>query len=91
MARSHLLTVVEQKLGPPKRRDGRSAFWSCPFHAGDREPSFKVDLKEPFYRCFGCEARGDVFTFLRDMEGQDFKDTLSLLAPPRLLGAAIPW
>jgi hypothetical protein len=26
---------------------------------------FKVDLREPFFRCFGCDARGDVFTFLR--------------------------
>lgn len=90
-ARSHLLQVVESKLGPPKKKDGRSLFWSCPFHQGDRDPSFKVDLKEPFYRCFGCDARGDVFTFLREIEGRDFKDALRELAPPRLLGAAIPW
>lgn len=90
-ARSHLLQVVEGKLGPPRRKDGRSLFWCCPFHQGDRDPSFKVDLKEPFYRCFGCEARGDVFTFLREIEGRDFKDALRELAPPRLLGAAIPW
>ena len=80
-ARSHLLRVVEEKLGAPKRRDGRSAFWPCPFHAGDRDPSFKVDLKEPFYRCFGCEARGDVFTFLRETEGVAFLDALRELAP----------
>jgi DNA primase len=90
-ARSHLLQVVEEKLGPPVRRMGRSLFWPCPFHAGDREPSFKVDLREPFYRCFGCEAKGDVFTFLRASEGRDFKDVIRELAPPRLLGAAIPW
>ncbi len=90
-ARSHLVRVVEQKLGPAVRTMGRSAFWHCPFHAGDREPSFKVDLKEPFYRCFGCEARGDVFTFLKAVEGVEFKDALRELAPPRLLGAAIPW
>jgi DNA primase len=90
-ARSHLVEVVEAKLGPAKRKDSRSLFWPCPFHAGDRDPSFKVDLKEPFYRCFGCEARGDVFTFLREIEGRDFKDALRELAPPKLLGAAIPW
>lgn len=90
-ARSHLVQVVEQKLGAPVKRDGRSVFWHCPFHQGDRDPSFKVDLKEPFYRCFGCGARGDVFTFLRQSEGVEFKDALRELAPPRLLGAAIPW
>jgi DNA primase len=89
-ARSHLLQVVEEKLGPPKRRMGRSLFWACPFHA-EATPSFKVDTREPFYRCFGCQARGDVFTFLRAMEGVEFKDALRELAPLRLLGAAIPW
>jgi hypothetical protein len=90
-ARSHLLQVVEQKLGPAVRTMGRSMFWACPFHQGDREPSFKVDLREPFYRCFGCGARGDVFTFMRETEGIAFKDALRELAPPKLLGAAIPW
>lgn len=90
-ARSHLLQVVESKLGPHRKRVGRSLFWPCPFHAGDREPSFKVDTREPFFRCFGCGARGDVFTFLRTIEGVEFKDALRELAPPKLLGAAIPW
>lgn len=84
-ARSHLVRVVEEKLGPPKRKMGRSLFWACPFHT-EKSPSFKVDLQEPFYRCFGCGARGDVFTFLRGMEGVEFKDVLRELAPPRLLG-----
>lgn len=79
-ARSHLAQVVEEKLGPAKRRMGRSLFWPCPFHA-DRSPSFKVDLREPFFRCFGCGARGDVFTFLRSFEGIAFKDVLQDLAP----------
>lgn len=88
-ARSHLLRVVEGKLGTGKK-SGRSIWWRCPFHA-ERTPSFKVDLREPYYRCHGCGARGDVFTFLREMEGRDFKDAIRELAPERLLGAAIPW
>jgi hypothetical protein len=89
-ARSHLVQVVVQKLGEPVKHEHRSLWWSCPFHA-ERTASFKVDLHEPYYRCFGCGERGDVFTFLRSMEGQAFKDALRELAPPRLLGAAIPW
>jgi hypothetical protein len=57
----------------------------------DRSPSFKVDTREPFFRCFGCDARGDVFEFLKRIEGVGFKDALRELAPPKLLGAAIPW
>lgn len=80
-ARSQLATVVEEALGPPARTMGRSLFWCCPFHS-ERTPSFKVDKAEPFYRCFGCHARGDVFTFLREMEGRGFRDALLELAPP---------
>lgn len=90
-ARAKLTDVVLDRLGPPKKRDGRSLFWSCPFHGGDRDPSFKVDLHEPFFRCFGCDARGDVFGFLERMDGAGFRDVLRELAPERLLGAAIPW
>lgn len=79
-AKSHLVEVVSQKLGAPKRQDSRSMWWCCPFHS-ERSASFKVDLREPFYRCFGCDARGDVFTFLREIEGRDFKTALGELAP----------
>jgi len=83
--------VVEKHLGPPRKKDGRSLFWHCPFHTGDREASFKVDLREPFFRCFGCDARGDVFAFLKLTDGVEFRDALRELAPEPLLGAAIPW
>lgn len=89
-ARSHLVEVVSARLGPHVKKDGRSLFWRCPFHS-EKSPSFKVDLREPFFRCFGCGERGDVFDFLKRMEGVEFKDALRELAPPRLLGAAIPW
>lgn len=84
-ARSHLLEVVEAKLGAPLRKIGRSLWWRCPFHA-DRTPSFKVDLVEPFFICHGCGEKGDVFNFLARSESLRFKDVLRDLAPaPRLL------
>ena len=88
-ARAQLFDVVASKLGAPVATDRQGAWWRCPFHSED-SPSFKVDTREPFYRCFGCGARGDVFIFLRQIDGDDFKAALQELAPPRLLGAAIP-
>lgn len=85
-AREKLVDVVTDALGAPLKRTSRSLFWRCPFHT-DKSPSFKVDLFEPFYRCFGCEARGDVFTFLAQLESLPFKDVLGQLAPPQALGA----
>lgn len=84
-AKSNMARVALEKLGAPARQDGRSMWWRCPFHS-ERSASFKVDLREPFYRCFGCSARGDVFTFLREFEGVQFKDALRELAPGRELG-----
>lgn len=89
-AKTHLADVVIAKLGAPSKQDGRSLWWCCPFHS-ERTASFKVDRKEPYFVCFGCGARGDVFAFLQRTEGTEFRDALRELAPPKLLGAAIPW
>jgi DNA primase len=80
-AREELADVVWRRLGAPTRREGRSLFWRCPFH-DEQTASFKVDLREPFFRCFGCGARGDVFSFLGQLDGRSFRETLAALAPP---------
>src|SRR6059058_6440724 len=51
----------------------------CPFHE-ERTPSFGIDPAQKVYHCFGCQASGDVFTFVEETEGVDFKGALELLA-----------
>ena len=51
----------------------------CPFHE-ERTPSFGIDPGQKVYYCFGCQAAGDVFTFVQETEGVDFKGALELLA-----------
>jgi DNA primase len=51
----------------------------CPFHE-ERTPSFGIDPTQKVYYCFGCQASGDVFTFVQETEGVDFKGGLELLA-----------
>jgi DNA primase len=51
----------------------------CPFHE-ERTPSFGIDPSQKVYYCFGCQAAGDVFTFVQETEGVDFKGALELLA-----------
>lgn len=84
-AKATLLRVVEERLGPPHEVRQGTPWWRCPFH-GEKSPSFKVDTREPFFRCFGCGARGDVFTFLRDLDGVGFADAIRELAPAAELG-----
>ena len=51
----------------------------CPFHE-ERTPSFGIDPGQKVYYCFGCQASGDLFTFVQETEGVDFKGALELLA-----------
>jgi DNA primase len=62
------------------RRAGASEYVGrCPFH-DERTPSFGVNPIEKVYYCFGCQASGDVFTFVMETEGLDFTGALQTLA-----------
>lgn len=51
----------------------------CPFH-NEKTPSFFVSPNRGNYYCFGCGAKGDIFTFVQEFEGLDFVGSLKLLA-----------
>jgi DNA primase len=65
---------VDLRRAGPARYEGL-----CPFH-DERSPSFGIDPTQKVYHCFGCQASGDVFTFVQETEGVDFKGALELLA-----------
>src|SRR6476619_4954905 len=65
---------TELRRAGPARYEGL-----CPFHE-ERTPSFGIDPTQKVYYCFGCQASGDVFTFVQETEGIDFKGALELLA-----------
>ena len=51
----------------------------CPFHA-EKSPSFSLNAELGFYYCFGCGAKGDVITFVREIEHLDFVEAVERLA-----------
>lgn len=51
----------------------------CPFH-NEKSASFTISPDRNSFYCFGCGAKGDIFTLVAQMEGGDFKDALQLLA-----------
>jgi DNA primase len=51
----------------------------CPFH-NEKTPSFFVSPDRGSYYCFGCQAKGDIFTFVQEFEGLDFVGALKVLA-----------
>ncbi len=51
----------------------------CPFHS-EKTPSFIVTPERGTFHCFGCGKHGDIFTFIEEIEGIDFKEALKRLA-----------
>ena len=51
----------------------------CPFH-NEKTPSFFISPVRESYYCFGCGAKGDIFTFVQEFEGLDFVGALKILA-----------
>ncbi len=64
---------TELRRAGPARYEGL-----CPFHE-ERTPSFGIDPTQKVYYCFGCQASGDLFTFVQETEGLDFRGALELL------------
>ena len=60
-------------------RAGNNFKARCPFH-NEKTPSFFVSPERSSYYCFGCGVKGDIFTFVEEFEGLDFRGALKVLA-----------
>src|SRR5579872_366998 len=72
-----LLAYVSQYVHLKKR--GREYVGLCPFHA-ERTPSFSLNAEKQVWHCHGCDAGGDLISFVRRYENVEFPDALRLLA-----------
>lgn len=51
----------------------------CPFHQ-EKTASLSIDPGRGLYYCFGCQAKGDVFTFVEETQGLSFNEAVEALA-----------
>jgi DNA primase len=84
-SRVDIVAVIGQHV--QLRKAGRSWKGLCPFH-GEKTPSFNVNPDKGFFYCFGCQKKGDVFTFVMEYEGKSFHEAAESLAA--LAGVALP-
>lgn len=88
--RVSLSSVVGRKVtwDPRKSNQGKGDMWApCPFHQ-EKSASFHVDDRKGFYYCFGCQAKGDAVTFIKESENLSFMEAVEVLA--REAGMAMP-
>ena len=80
--RLSLSAVVGRKVLWDQRKSNaaKGDFWApCPFHQ-EKTPSFHVDDRKGFYYCFGCQAKGDAITFVKEVENVSFIEAVEILA-----------
>ena len=73
----NIATIIEPYV--ELRSKGRDLWGLCPFH-NEKSPSFKVDSEKGFFKCFGCDAKGDGITFIMRRLGFSYQDAVIYLA-----------
>lgn len=61
------------------RKAGQNFVGLCPFHQ-EKTPSFAVHPVRQMYHCFGCNASGDVFKFVMELEKASFPEAVRTVA-----------
>lgn len=80
--RLSLSDVVGRKVmwDTRKSNQAKGDMWApCPFHQ-EKSASFHVDDRKGFYYCFGCHAKGDAISFVRETENVGFMEAVEILA-----------
>ncbi|MBC2165899.1 DNA primase [Listeria booriae] len=61
------------------KKQGRNYTGLCPFH-GEKTPSFSVSPEKQIFHCFGCGKGGNVFSFLMQIDGLSFVESVKKVA-----------
>ena len=77
------LQEIARHYGFTPNRQGRIP---CPFHNGKDQ---NLGLKDRYYNCFVCGAKGDAIKFVQELFGLNFQDSISKLNDDFCLGLPI--
>ena len=80
--RVSLSSIVGKKVTWDMRKSnmGKGDWWApCPFHQ-EKSASFHVDDRKGYYYCFGCHAKGDAVSFVKETDNVGFMEAVEILA-----------
>jgi DNA primase len=72
-----VVSVIGERVRLERR--GQSHVGLCPFHK-EKTPSFHVNAERGFFHCFGCQASGNVISFIQQVDGLTFPEAVRELA-----------
>jgi len=75
--RADIVEVIGRSITLHKH--GRNHIGICPFHS-DKAPSLTVSPQKGIYKCFACNAHGDVINFVKENEHISFIEAVKSLA-----------
>jgi DNA primase len=75
--RVSIVAVIGERVKLERR--GQSHVGLCPFHK-EKSPSFHVNGERGFFYCFGCQASGNVISFVQPLDGLTFPEAVRVLA-----------
>lgn len=78
-ANTNLVDLVSESVALKPVRSGSDYVGLCPFH-DDRNPSLHVYPDRRSYRCWVCEAGGDCFRWVMEIDKVSFPEAVELLA-----------
>ncbi|MFC6348149.1 DNA primase [Vagococcus carniphilus] len=61
------------------KKSGKNYLGLCPFH-NEKTPSFSVAEDKQIFHCFGCGKGGNVFSFVQEIEGLSFPESVERVA-----------
>ncbi|MBO0481980.1 DNA primase [Candidatus Enterococcus courvalinii] len=87
-SQTNIVEVIGQYV--QLKKSGKNYLGLCPFHE-EKTPSFSVAEDKQIFHCFGCGKGGNVFTFLQELEGLTFPESVVKVAEFEQIPLADQW
>lgn len=76
-AKANIVDIIGDYL--PLQKKGKDYKCVCPFH-DDHSPSMSISESKQIYKCFSCNAAGNVFTFVQNYENVSFMEAVKIVS-----------